>query len=124
MSRSGSAPPSPMTRRSSSSDSTCAIVRTVTVDRGSYTEIRSASQLELGLPCARGSSSRSARSPASPEVPVPLIETAGLTKVFRQAVKDPGLGGSFKHLVTRQYKDRVAVSGVDLAIEAGEAIAY
>src|SRR5438094_925148 len=55
---------------------------------------------------------------------LPLIETHGLTKVFRQPVKDPGLSGSVKHLVTRRYKDHVAVSGIDLAIEAGEAIAY
>jgi ABC-2 type transport system ATP-binding protein len=53
-----------------------------------------------------------------------LIETRGLTKVFRQPVKDPGLSGSLKHLVTRQYKDHVAVSGIDLAIEPGEAVAY
>jgi ABC-2 type transport system ATP-binding protein len=55
---------------------------------------------------------------------VPLIETHGLTKVFRQPVKEAGLSGSLKHLVTRQYTDRVAVSGIDLSIESGEAIAY
>jgi ABC-2 type transport system ATP-binding protein len=55
---------------------------------------------------------------------VPLIETRGLTKVFRQPVKDPGLVGSLKHLATRNFKDRVAVNDVDLTIEAGEAIAY
>jgi ABC-2 type transport system ATP-binding protein len=53
-----------------------------------------------------------------------LIETHGLTKVFRQPVKDPGLLGSVKHLATRRFKDRVAVDAVDLTIEAGEAIAY
>jgi ABC-2 type transport system ATP-binding protein len=55
---------------------------------------------------------------------VALIETRGLTKVFRQPVKDPGLLGSVKHLGTRRFKDRTAVDGVDLSIEAGEAIAY
>jgi ABC-2 type transport system ATP-binding protein len=55
---------------------------------------------------------------------VALIETRGLTKVFRQPVKDPGLKGSLKHLATRNFKDRVAVDDVDLTIEAGEAIAY
>jgi ABC-2 type transport system ATP-binding protein len=55
---------------------------------------------------------------------VPLIETHGLTKVFRSPVKDAGLSGSLKHLVTRRYTDRVAVAGVDLAIDAGEAVAY
>jgi ABC-2 type transport system ATP-binding protein len=53
-----------------------------------------------------------------------LIETRGLTKVFRQPVKDPGLLGSVKHLATRRFRDRTAVDGVDLDIEAGEAIAY
>jgi ABC-2 type transport system ATP-binding protein len=53
-----------------------------------------------------------------------LIETHGLTKVFRQPVKDPGLVGSIKHLGTRRFKDRVAVDDVNLTIEAGEAIAY
>jgi ABC-2 type transport system ATP-binding protein len=57
-------------------------------------------------------------------VRVPLIESHGLTKVFRQPLKDPGLKGSLKHLVTRNYRDHVAVSGIDLSIEAGEAIAY
>jgi ABC-2 type transport system ATP-binding protein len=55
---------------------------------------------------------------------VALIETRGLTKVFRQPVKDPGLLGSIKHLATREFKDRTAVDSVDLTIEAGEAIAY
>jgi ABC-2 type transport system ATP-binding protein len=55
---------------------------------------------------------------------VALIETRGLTKVFRQPVKDPGLLGSIKHLGTRRFKDRTAVDGVDLSVEAGEAIAY
>jgi ABC-2 type transport system ATP-binding protein len=55
---------------------------------------------------------------------VALIETRGLTKVFRQPVKDPGLLGSIKHLGTRRFKDRTAVDDVNLSIEAGEAIAY
>jgi ABC-2 type transport system ATP-binding protein len=55
---------------------------------------------------------------------VPLIETRGLTKVFRQPLKDPGLSGSLKHLFSRRYRDHEAVSGIDLAIEAGEAVAY
>jgi ABC-2 type transport system ATP-binding protein len=55
---------------------------------------------------------------------LPLIETRGLTKVFRQPVKDPGLLGSIKHLGTRRFKDRTAVDDVNLSIEAGEAIAY
>ncbi|WP_182112300.1 MULTISPECIES: ATP-binding cassette domain-containing protein [unclassified Actinotalea] len=55
---------------------------------------------------------------------MPLIEATGLTKVFRRADKGPGLAGSLKHLVQRRFTEHVAVDGVDLAIDAGEAVAY
>ena len=53
-----------------------------------------------------------------------LIEASGLTKKFRQAVKEPGLVGSLKHFFTRQYKDKLAVDHIDLRVEAGESVAY
>lgn len=53
-----------------------------------------------------------------------LIEVRGLTKVFRQAVKKPGLAGAVKHLFTQHYVDKCAVEEVDLTIERGEAVAY
>lgn len=55
---------------------------------------------------------------------MPLIEARGLTKKFRQAVKEPGLVGSLKHFFTRQYRDKVAVDHIDLEVEAGESVAY
>jgi ABC-2 type transport system ATP-binding protein len=55
---------------------------------------------------------------------VPLIEARGLTKKFRQAVKEPGLVGSLKHFVTREYKDKLAVDNIDFSVEAGESVAY
>jgi ABC-2 type transport system ATP-binding protein len=55
---------------------------------------------------------------------VALIEASGLTKKFRQAVKEPGLVGSLKHFFTRQYKDKLAVDHIDLRVEAGESVAY
>jgi ABC-2 type transport system ATP-binding protein len=55
---------------------------------------------------------------------VALIEASGLTKKFRQAVKEPGLVGSLKHFFTRQYKDKLAVDHIDLSVEAGESVAY
>ncbi len=55
---------------------------------------------------------------------MPLIEATQLTKVFRRADKDPGLAGSLRHLVQRRFTEQVAVDHVDLAIEAGEAVAY
>ncbi|WP_334075308.1 ABC transporter ATP-binding protein [Paenibacillus sp. A14] len=53
-----------------------------------------------------------------------LIETKGLRKVFRQAVKEPGLAGAVKHLFTQRYRDKYAVEGIDLTIEEGETVAY
>jgi ABC-2 type transport system ATP-binding protein len=55
---------------------------------------------------------------------MPLIEAKGLTKKFRQAVKEPGLTGSLKHLFTRQYRDKLAVDHIDLSVETGESVAY
>jgi ABC-2 type transport system ATP-binding protein len=55
---------------------------------------------------------------------MPLIEARGLTKKFRQAVKEPGLVGSLKHFFTRQYRDKMAVDHIDLSVEAGESVAY
>ncbi|MCS7476474.1 ATP-binding cassette domain-containing protein [Umezawaea endophytica] len=53
-----------------------------------------------------------------------LVEARRLTKVFRRPDKPPGLAGSLRHLVSRKYVEKVAVDGVDLSIEAGEAVAY
>jgi ABC-2 type transport system ATP-binding protein len=55
---------------------------------------------------------------------LPLIEAKGLTKKFRQAVKEPGLVGSLKHFFSRQYKDKLAVDHIDFGVEAGESVAY
>lgn len=55
---------------------------------------------------------------------MPVIEARGLTKIFRRPIKGDGLGGAVKHLFTRRYTDHVAVDHIDLAVEAGEAVAY
>jgi ABC-type uncharacterized transport system ATPase subunit len=53
-----------------------------------------------------------------------LIEALGLTKVFRRPDKQPGLKGAAKHLVQRKYSEHVAVRGLDLVVDDGEAVAY
>jgi len=55
---------------------------------------------------------------------VNVIETKGLCKSFQSPVKKPGVAGAARHLVRPEYKTIVAVAGVDLAIEAGESVAY
>lgn len=53
-----------------------------------------------------------------------IIETVQLNKVFKQAVKKPGLAGALKHLVTQEYVYKEAVKDVNLQINEGEAVAY
>ena len=55
---------------------------------------------------------------------MPVIEAEGLTKIFRNAVKSPGLAGSFKHLFTREYTEKAAVDHIRLRVDEGEAAAY
>ncbi|MDF2657467.1 MAG: sugar transporter ATP-binding protein [Paenibacillus sp.] len=52
------------------------------------------------------------------------IEAELLSKTFRQAIKDPGLKGSIKHLFTQNYRDKHAVNGISFNIEQGESVAY
>jgi len=53
-----------------------------------------------------------------------VIEVSSLSKSFRQAVKEPGLKGSIKHLFTQNYRTKNAVDGIDLRIEEGDSVAY
>lgn len=53
-----------------------------------------------------------------------IIETVHLNKVFKQAVKKPGLAGAIKHLATQEYVYKEAVKDVSLQIKEGEAVAY
>jgi ABC-2 type transport system ATP-binding protein len=55
---------------------------------------------------------------------VNVIETKGLRKSFRSPLKKPGVTGAVRHLFRPEYKEIVAVTDVDLSIEAGEAVAY
>ena len=54
----------------------------------------------------------------------PIIAARDLTKVFRRAVKSPGMKGALRHLVRPQWADFTAVDGIDLTIHAGESVAY
>jgi ABC-2 type transport system ATP-binding protein len=53
-----------------------------------------------------------------------LLEARELTKVFRVPDKEPGLAAAVRQLYRRRYRQKVAVNGVDLSIEAGESVAY
>ncbi len=55
---------------------------------------------------------------------MPIVRTRSLRKVFRTVRRLPGAAGALKTLFSRAYEDKVAVSGVDMDIEAGELIGY
>lgn len=55
---------------------------------------------------------------------MPIIRTRGLRKVFRTVRRVPGAAGALRTLFSRAYEEKVAVSDVNVDIEAGELIGY
>ena len=54
---------------------------------------------------------------------MPEIEAIGLTKLFKVAVKAPGLKGAAVHLVRPRWREVTAVDALTLSIETGESVA-
>jgi ABC-2 type transport system ATP-binding protein len=55
---------------------------------------------------------------------MPIIETRELRKVFRSVKRTPGAGGALKTLFSREYVDKVAVTGITMSLDAGELVGY
>jgi len=55
---------------------------------------------------------------------MPVIETRGLTKVYRTYRKEGGLRGSIKGLVRRKYQETRAADDVTFQIEEGELVGF
>src|SRR5665213_3373978 len=55
---------------------------------------------------------------------MPIIETRELREVFRSVKRTPGAGGALKTLFSREYVDKVAVTGVTMSLDAGELVGY
>ncbi|WFR65012.1 ATP-binding cassette domain-containing protein [Paenibacillus amylolyticus] len=53
-----------------------------------------------------------------------IIDVNGITKVYRQYKRFPGLVGSLRSLVTRQYTEEIAVRDITFSIKEGEAVGY
>jgi ABC-2 type transport system ATP-binding protein len=53
-----------------------------------------------------------------------IVVAEGLSKRFRVADKQPGLGGTLRHLVARKYKNIDAVKGVSFSIAPGEIVGF
>jgi ABC-2 type transport system ATP-binding protein len=57
-------------------------------------------------------------------VAVPAVEARDLTKSFRFHEKEPGLAGSLRALVKREWQEKVAVDGVTFSIAPGEVVGF
>ena len=55
---------------------------------------------------------------------MPIIQTSDLCKVFRSVKREGGPGGALRTLFSRTYEDKVAVSNVNMSLEAGELVGY
>jgi ABC-2 type transport system ATP-binding protein len=55
---------------------------------------------------------------------MPIIEVRDLRKVFRSVKRQPGMAGTLRTLFSREYVDKVAVTGVNMSLEAGELVGY
>jgi ABC-2 type transport system ATP-binding protein len=55
---------------------------------------------------------------------MPIIQTRDLCKTFRSVKRESGPGGALRTLFSRTYVDKVAVSNVNMSLEAGELVGY
>jgi ABC-2 type transport system ATP-binding protein len=55
---------------------------------------------------------------------MPVIETSGLTKVYRTYRKESGLWGAVKGLVKRRYEETRAADNISFSIEEGELVGF
>jgi ABC-2 type transport system ATP-binding protein len=55
---------------------------------------------------------------------MPIIRTRALRKVFRSVKRTPGAAGALRTLFSRAYEEKVAVSDVNMDLEAGELVGY
>lgn len=53
-----------------------------------------------------------------------VISLSNLTKIYKVAQKDPGIGGTFRSLFHRTYKDVPAVNGISFEIKSGELVGF
>ena len=55
---------------------------------------------------------------------MPAVIAQRLSKTYRVAQKDPGLGGTLRHFFRRQYRNIEAVREVSFQIEPGEIVGF
>lgn len=55
---------------------------------------------------------------------VKVLQTRSLCKTFQVKRKEPGLAGSFRSLLRPRWEEKEAVRGIDIAVSAGETVAF
>ncbi|MEA5423943.1 ATP-binding cassette domain-containing protein [Synechococcus sp. CCY9202] len=53
-----------------------------------------------------------------------MVNVSGLSKTFRVADKQPGLGGTLRHFLQRRHRLVTAVQDINIAIEPGEMVGF
>ena len=56
--------------------------------------------------------------------PMPVVNVAQLTKVFRVPEREAGLGAAVRALVRRRHREVCAVDGISFEIESGEVVGF
>jgi len=85
--------------------------------------VDSADVVEGRHPAAFAEAVRPAREPKAARA-MPIIQTRDLRKVFRSVKRTPGVAGTLRTLFSREYVDKVAVTGVSMSLDAGELVGY
>jgi len=52
-----------------------------------------------------------------------LIQIENLTKIYRQKIKQPGLGGALKSLIQTEWTEKVALDSISFTMAEGESLA-
>jgi ABC-2 type transport system ATP-binding protein len=55
---------------------------------------------------------------------MPIIDVRDLRKSFRSVKRQPGIAGTLRTLVSREYVEKVAVTGITMSLDAGELVGY
>ena len=55
---------------------------------------------------------------------MPVVTAEQLSKTYRVADKQPGLGGTLRHFIKRRYREIEAVKGISFQIDPGEIVGF
>lgn len=53
-----------------------------------------------------------------------IINAKELSKIYRVSEKQPGIAGTFRHLLQRKHREITAVNQISFSIEPGEIVGF